>query len=338
MAAGMALASRAGMGIDALAKRYYPLVVCLMLAVAAYFQAFGMSHLLGVVVAPSGPPSRADRPDARVVVTHPSDRDLSATAILERNPFDSVTGPLTAQEMHPPALEASSSADPYDDPPCDIARAVLIASADDPAWSFAAIMGPDGKTALHRSGDDFYGGKVDFVGDRRLSDERARDDHAVWDRVWLVGPNGQRCQLQLGAKPPAKMAAPGSMPAPPPPGGGLPKDLVGKIRQIGEHEFDVDRSAVEALVANPADLMKTRVVPEKEGDRVVGLKLFGIRPNTLLGTLGLQNGDRLVSLNGFEMNDPQKMLEAYSKLMRADHLSASIVRGGKPVNIEFNIK
>ncbi len=113
---------------------------------------------------------------------------------------------------------------------------------------------------------------------------------------------------------------------------------MGKIRKTGEHEFEVDRSAVDALMANPADLMKTRVVPEKEGDRVVGLKLYGIRPNSLLGALGIENGDRLSSINGFEMNDPQKMLEAYSKLMRAEHLSANVVRNGKPMSLEFSIK
>ena len=100
----------------------------------------------------------------------------------------------------------------------------------------------------------------------------------------------------------------------------------------------MDRSAVDALIANPAELMKIRVVPDKEGDRVVGLKISGIKPGSLLGMLGMENGDRLTSINGFEMNDPQKMLEAYSKLLRADHLTASVVRNGKPMNLDFSIK
>ncbi len=84
--------------------------------------------------------------------------------------------------------------------------------------------------------------------------------------------------------------------------------------------------------------MKVRVIPEKEGDRMVGMKLMGIKPGSLLGALGIQNGDRLTSINGFEMNDPQKMLEAYSKLLRADHLTASVVRNGQPMNLDFSIK
>ena len=48
--------------------------------------------------------------------------------------------------------------------------------------------------------------------------------------------------------------------------------------------------------------------------------------------------DRLQSINGFEMGDPQKALEAYTKLRTADRLTVSVNRHGKPVNIDFNIK
>lgn len=326
------------MGFDGLVKRYSALVICLMLGIAAYFQASAMGQILGAILAPASVVAQGRHDDARTFALA-SDRDTSAAAILDRNPFDSVTGPLKGREVTLPPGDLSPGADrdPYRDPPCDVVRAVLIASSDDPQWSFAAIVGPDGKTVLRRRGEDFYGGKVDFVGDQRPSDRRDGEERGVWDRVWLTAPNGQRCQLQLGVKPAARMAAMGPPPDAGAPGG-PPSDIMGKIRRVKEHEFEVDRSAVDALISNPAALMQTRVVPEKEGDRVVGLKLFGIRPNSLLGNLGIENGDRLTSINGFEMNDPQKMLEAYSKLLRADHLSASVVRNGKPVNLEFSIK
>jgi general secretion pathway protein C len=213
-----------------------------------------------------------------------------------------------------------------------VAKVVLIASSEDPAWSFAAIMGPDGKTVLRRRGEDFFGGKVTFIGDQRPTPHPEGEVRGLWDRVWLTAPTGMRCQLQLGAKgPPGRQGA-----APPPPAAG--GALAGHVRQRGEREFDVDRSAVEALIASPAELMKTRVTPVKEGDRVVGLKLGGIRPDSALGAIGLQNGDQLSSINGFEMNDPQKMLEAYSKLLHADHLTVSLVRSGKPMSLDFSVK
>jgi general secretion pathway protein C len=330
------------MGLDALAKRYAPLVICLLLGIAAYFQASGMAQLVGALVAPPGDEARAGTTRKPLLAAIADGRDTSAAAILTRNPFDSITGPL-----HPPAPAPSASGeappgadrDPYADPPCDVARVVLIASSGDPDWSFAALQGPDGKTTLHRRGSGFFGGKVDFIGSRRAPDDPrpAADDpaHALWERVWLVAPNGTRCQLALGAKP--NMPKMGPTP-PPAQSGAAGTDVMSKIRKVRENEFEVDRSAVEAIIANPSELMKTRVVPEKEGDRVVGLKLLGIRPGSLLGNLGIENGDRLTSINGFEMNDPVKMVEAYNKLLRADHLAVDVVRNGKPMSIGFNIK
>ena len=63
-----------------------------------------------------------------------------------------------------------------------------------------------------------------------------------------------------------------------------------------------------------------------------------MRPDSLLGTLGLENGDRLSSINGFEVSDPSRVLEAYGRLKNADRLSVSINRKGKPMTIDFNIK
>jgi len=70
----------------------------------------------------------------------------------------------------------------------------------------------------------------------------------------------------------------------------------------------------------------------------VGIRLFGVRPDTLLGALGLENGDRLQSINGFDMASPEKVLEAYARLRTADHLIVQVNRRGQNVNIDFDIK
>src|SRR5262249_14859396 len=153
----------------------------LMLGIAGYFQASGLTQLVGAMLAPASivPPARGAGP--RPVLAG-VDRDLHATSILERNPFDSVTGPLTGRDVTlPPAGERSPGADPYGDPPCEVARVVLIASSSDPDWSFAAITGPDGKTALRRRGEDFFGGKVAFIGDQRPGAGLGAEERGLWD-------------------------------------------------------------------------------------------------------------------------------------------------------------
>jgi general secretion pathway protein C len=86
-------------------------------------------------------------------------------------------------------------------------------------------------------------------------------------------------------------------------------------------------------------LMRTaRIVPEKEGDKVVGIRLYGVRPDTLLGVLGMENGDRLQTINGFDMASPEKALEAYARLRTAEKLVVQVNRRGQPVNLDYNIK
>jgi general secretion pathway protein C len=85
-------------------------------------------------------------------------------------------------------------------------------------------------------------------------------------------------------------------------------------------------------------MRSARIVPEKEGDKVVGIRMFGIRKGTLLNVLGFQNSDRLVSINDFDISDPQKALEAYGRLRQVDHLKVSLVRNGAPTTIDFNIQ
>lgn len=327
------------MGFDATLKRYFPVVICLLIALAAYFQASGMGQLVATSVAldPSSMPSAPKAPGHTInagLATR-EEHSTSAASIIGRNPFDSVTGPLDGRLVElphtPPPESAISNSDPYADPMCESCRVLLITQSDDPEWSFAAIAGPDGKSVLRRVGDEISGQVVHFIG---------------WDRVWMTSGT-TRCQIVVGNKGgPAKGAAAASAPpaaaAPPTPRGRgkpLSPELASKIHKVSETEFNVERSVVDNVLENQAELMKSaRIVPEKEGDKIVGIRLFGIRPDSLLGTLGLENGDRLQSINGFEISDPQRALEAYARLRTAERLTVSVNRRGKPMNIDFNIK
>lgn len=323
------------MGLDAILKRYFPVVVCVLIGIAAYFQASGMGQLVAASVAvdPSAAPAAGPVPRAPAAAAPANaDHTTSAALILSRNPFDSTTGPLDGTATEVPSGAATpepANTDPMLDPPCDVAKVLLITQSEDPGWSFAAIQGGDGKSMLRRVGDEVGGHTVYFIS---------------WDRVWLT-QGGQRCQMEVGGKvqpkaqPKPAAAPPSTGPSSASPGRGVPKEITSKIHKISDNQFDIERSVVDQILENQAELMKSaRIVPEKEGDKMVGIRLFGIRGDSLLGALGLENGDRLQSINGFEMTDPQKALEAYARLRTADHLTVAVNRRGKDQNIDFNIK
>ncbi|HSO00821.1 MAG TPA: hypothetical protein VLS89_21165, partial [Candidatus Nanopelagicales bacterium] len=110
------------MKLDALAQQLFPGIVASSIAVAAYYQASGLSALLGDTIDPDGP-SPVQAESVRPAPSLPSEHATSAEAILSRNPFDSVTGPLNGASIAiPEAPQDEPSGDPYDAPFCEGTR------------------------------------------------------------------------------------------------------------------------------------------------------------------------------------------------------------------------
>jgi general secretion pathway protein C len=324
-------------GFDSLLKKYFPVVVLVLVGLAAYFQAAGATQLIGAAfIAPSG----SVPPPKPLPTFQPSlGGRKTADAIIDRNPFDSVTGPLHPKPVEPepePEPEPVVS-DPLTAPACDGVQAFIITESTDPLWSVAALQGAgDSHPRMRRVGDDVAGKKVAYIGFNPLEASPA---------VWLESGN-TICQTLLfkragGPVAAAPVAAAPPPPATPPRGGppSVPPDIASKIQKVSDTEFQVDRSVVDKILENQAELMRSaRIVPEQKDGKTVGVRLFGIRPDTLLGTLGLQNGDRLETINGFNMASPEKALEAYARLRTAGSLKVQVNRRGQPVTIDYNIK
>jgi general secretion pathway protein C len=322
---------------DLLLKKYFIGVVLSFVALAAYFQAAGATQLIGAAF--TSPASSAAPPRAATLPALSTHERPTAEAIIHRNPFDSVTGPLDAEKLDVPVPTKSpiDNTDPLSAPACDSPTVFIVTESTDPLWSVAALQAPgEPRPRMHRVGDDVGGKKVEFIG---------YNPREATPSVWLSN-GGTLCQAMLFKTQPVLPAAPATAAAAPPPPvapsvgpSPVPADIASKIQRISDTEFNIDRSVVDKILENQAELMKSaRIVPETKDGKVLGIRLFGIRPDTLLGTLGLQNGDRLESINGFNMGSPEKALEAYARLRTASQLDVSVNRRGATVAITHHIK
>lgn len=294
--------------------------VAASLALIAFLNATAVSALVeGTMSAARLPPSDVTPPGSALLAVA---RAPNANAILDRNPFDHVAGPLRAAPAGP-VDSPPEDGDPRTAPLCEGVHPVVLVGGDDQTFAFAALD-YGGKRLLRRRGGDVGPATVEYVGR---------------DRVWLRGRMGL-CQAPLfGA----------SLPPPPSkadlgvtgPHSQSPLEIeVGKqIAKLGPNEYAIERAAVDRILEAQAELMKQRIVQDKEGDRVMGVKIFGIKPGSILAMLGIENGDRLETLNGFDMSNPEKMLEAYARLRtRADRLQIHLTRAGKPINVDYTIR
>jgi general secretion pathway protein C len=164
----------------------------------------------------------------------------------------------------------------------------------------------------------------------------------------IVSSSSGACQLLMfdeeeealaRAPAPAEKPSPGSRSARGRNAGLSDEELNEGIEKVTDTKFNIQRGLVDKALANQGSLMKTaRVIPHEENGRVVGVKLYGIRRNSLLGRLGVRNGDMLRTINGFDMASPDTALEAYSVLRSADKLTLAVKRQSKEVTIEYNIE
>lgn len=110
------------------------------------------------------------------------------------------------------------------------------------------------------------------------------------------------------------------------------------IKAVSATERTMTRRAVDLFTEHHVALTKKiRVVPEEVGGKVVGLRLFGIRSDSLLAELGLENGDRLETINGKSIANPEQALQAYALLQKAKVIDLDLLRRGQSMKLRIRL-
>lgn len=319
-------------------------IILVTIALSAHLLARGATNILAGAVLPPEPVTAAVKSSAKVE-RPPGSEPPDIHAILARNIFDPSTGSLwppkpvevpVAEEA--PAIVMEEPQEGQVPPACDgsLRLVASVYQARTPEWSFASLSTGSEPPLLYRQGS-------------RVQDKEVVS--VLPSAVYLRSANGRLCSLLLfvPAPPASAMAPPVATPAATPPanaaapaiassGSITETELDQGIHAESETKYTVQRSFVDRVLQNQAEIMRSaRIVPHEENGQVVGVKLYGIRRNSLLGKLGLQNGDLLRTINGYDMSSPDSALEAYAKLRTASNLSVAVVRRGRPMTVDYDI-
>jgi general secretion pathway protein C len=277
-------------------------IVFVTLTLSALFLARGATaYFAGTLPSAAHPAKRVDTQSA----PPPGSEPPEPCAILARNVFDSASGALcpakavARSELPAPRLGETP-------PPCEGETRKLVAavhSERDPAWSFAEVTSTQSAAQLFQVGD-------------RVDDNEV---FAIYPTaVHLKQSSGHYCSLTMFDEP-----APSHT----------------DITAVTKKRFTVQRAIVDRVLQDPArGLRSISVVPQSKDGRMVGVQLFGIRRDSMLHALGLQNGDALLAINGLEIATPDAALEAYARLRSASNLSVSLERRGQPMTVDYAIE
>lgn len=317
-------------------RKYFWVVNLVFLALAALFCA----RIAGAVVERRlQPPVESLLRQETVVAESKATRSgISAEALSKLTgieiPKEAIQSAEEAAEAERKAAEAkaaeeeASNAAGEEDPDAGLERSSLKAKlvgttvANVPEWSFAMLLNMDeNSTGSYMVGDKILEAEIVAIQLRRV----------------IVVNEGRREYIDAsepgggGGKAPPKIAKREDKP----PAGGEESG----IRATSANTYEVPKDELQKAMDNMSQIAsQARIVPSFKNGESQGFKIFAIKPNSLYSKLGIQNGDIIKRINGFDINSPDKALEIYSKLQNSNRIEIEFDRGGTASRKTYNIR
>ncbi|AKU91319.1 type II secretion system protein GspC [Vulgatibacter incomptus] len=222
----------------------------------------------------------------------------------------------------PVAIPREPVFDPNAAPVRSSLRVSLIGTmvANRPEWSLATIRDDNAReTGVYMPGDRLLGAEV-------LEIERLRV---------IIKNEGRKEYIALGeiGPPPPPMTAVSAVPPAVSSGGDA------NVRQIDDNNYEITRDELDKQLSNlNAIATQARIVPSFKNGVANGFKLFSIRPGSLYSKIGIENGDVIRKINGFEINSPEKALELYAKLKESSKVELELERRGQVIPKSYVIR
>jgi len=101
----------------------------------------------------------------------------------------------------------------------------------------------------------------------------------------------------------------------------------------------IKRSQIDTALQDVNTLMKqVRIQPHFQNGKPDGLRLTGVRPNSIFYKMGLKSGDIIVGVDGKNIESVDDALKFYQSLQSASKVQLELKRRGRPKTIEYNIE
>jgi len=323
--------------LDLFFKKYAWLANLALLFAAAWLCARTVNTVLGAVIRPrpaidlAAIPSAPSRPAAPPLL-----EPARLYALLGQKP-----PAMAAASEDTPAAQSKAPHNCFDrsaTPVKSSLRAQLVAGviADRPRLSIASIVDLNTReTRIYGVGDELMGAKVLSVEPLRDETDGVGEGFKV---AAIVCNGGQKEYLDFGdggAPPPPPVAARPAVPSVGPHPVGSASD---SVKQVADNRYEVKKSYIDTTLSNLNTVAtQARIVPSFKNGVANGFKLFSIQPNSLYSAMGVENGDVIQRINGYEINSPDKALEVYQKLRESPHISIEIERNGQIIRKEYTV-
>jgi general secretion pathway protein C len=265
------------------------------------------------------------------------------TPILDRNIFDSQTGPIGKDKGGADAGAGQVAG--QESGFVEVRRCAAgplkilttVVQADD-AESFA-LLGSGTGTGYYKAGTDFAGHTVEKIGWRYVILKDRVGGLCYLDLVGLDDP------LYLIREPGQAAAAAGGAAASGGAGAVVDRaadDFAGAVRNVAPGVWQLD----EKLMSRPIERIQeslgfVQVLAHADPDAEEaqdGFTLHGIRVGSLLDRMGLKNGDLVTRVGGMDLSSSEAGAAALAMLHKRGETIVNVEREGKPISLRLQVR
>jgi len=116
-------------------------------------------------------------------------------------------------------------------------------------------------------------------------------------------------------------------------------EIVGAITVVSPTERTITPRGAELVRAHAPELVtRFRHLAEKRDGIPVGVRLFGIRVDSLASKLGLESGDRVEAIAGRPLDTPEHIASAFEAVKSATTIDLQVSRRGAPLRLVTTVR
>lgn len=102
--------------------------------------------------------------------------------------------------------------------------------------------------------------------------------------------------------------------------------------------YRVTRKRLDAALASLDLGRHCYFLPVEGSGRVVGVKVYGMKPDSLPALAGLRNGDMISEINGIPPNTADAALRIRDQFYRSNRFTIKLERGGQTLTLVATVR
>jgi general secretion pathway protein C len=108
---------------------------------------------------------------------------------------------------------------------------------------------------------------------------------------------------------------------------------------VGSGSYVIDQGALNGALDNIGEAMTdARLLPSIKDGKVEGFRVSEVKPTGIFATVGVKDGDVLLSINDFPIDSPDKAIQSFVSLKGQSRIKLDLIRDGQPVTLNYDIR